>query len=62
MNEYYLFMNYILFFVLIIIYGQYTYYKAKFEESQENNKDLVEEIRWLHLDVSEERYKEFYKE
>lgn len=55
-------MNYILFFVLIIIYGQYTYYKAKFEESQENNKDLVEEIRWLHLDVSEERYKEFYKE
>ena len=35
---------------------------GKFEESAENNKDLVEEIRWLHLDVSEERYKEFYKE
>lgn len=62
MSDYYLFMNYILFFVLIIINAQCSYYKGRYEGQKENNEDLVEEIRWLHLDVSEERYKEFYKE
>lgn len=62
-SEYYLiFMIFILFFVVIITYGSGSYYKGKLEGLQKEIDALEDEIAWLHLNLNEEKYKEFYRE
>mgnify|MGYP001597137790 CR=1 FL=1 len=62
MSQYYEVLIYVLFFTCIVLYGTGSYWKGKYEGANENNEDMAEEIRWLHLMNSPEKYEIFYKD
>ena len=62
MSQYYEIIIYILFVICIFLNHSASYWKGKYEGASENGEDLAEEVRWLHLNTSPEKYEVFYKD
>lgn len=56
------YLELLLIIMLVCSSSSAYYYKGKYEGASENNEDLVEEIRYLHLIIDEETYETFYKD
>ena len=62
MSNYYEYLIYGLFIVCILLNHSASYWKGKYEGAVENGEDLADEIMWLHLNISPEKYKTFYED